>query len=156
MYWRETRAEYERKKGEANRKALKKLVTTGPPPGLIAYADGKPAGWCALAPREAYSTLARSRILAPVDEARVWSVPCFYIARPFRRTGLTSKLLQAAAEYCAKKGAKILEGYPVDPKKGSMPDVFAYTGLVTAFKNAGFTEVARRSATRPIMRRVLK
>lgn len=156
MYWRETRAEYEKKKGEANRKALKKLVTTGLPPGLIAYANGKPAGWCALAPREAYSTLGRSRILAPVDEARVWSVPCFFVARPFRRAGLTSRLLQAATEYTRKRGAKILEGYPVDPKKGSMPDVFAWTGLVTAFKNAGFTEVARRSATRPIMRRVLK
>ena len=156
MFWRETRGEYEKRKGQANRRALKRLVTTGPPPGLIAYADGKPAGWCALAPREAYSTLARSRILAPVDEARVWSVPCFFVARPFRRAGLTARLLQAAAEYAGKKGARILEGYPVDPKKGAMPDVFAYTGLFRAFKKAGFREVARRSATRPIMRLALK
>lgn len=152
MHWRETRAEYEKKKGAANRRALRKLVTTGPPPGLMAYANGKPAGWCALAPREAYSTLQRSRVLAPVDDARVWSIPCFFIARPFRRAGLPSELLRAAAEYAAEKGAKILEGYPVEPKKGSMPDVFAFTGLVGAFRKAGFTEAARRSATRPIMR----
>ncbi|MBI4166142.1 MAG: GNAT family N-acetyltransferase [Acidobacteria bacterium] len=153
MYWRQTRAEYEKKKGAANRRALKKLVTSGPPPGLIAYANGKPAGWCALAPREAYSTLERSRVLAPIDDARVWSVPCFFVARPFRRTGMTSQLLRAATEYAAKKGARILEGYPVEPKKGSIPDVFAFTGLVDAFKKAGFSEAARRSPTRPIMRR---
>lgn len=152
MYWRQTHAEYEKKKGAANRRALKKLVTSGPPPGLIAYANGKPAGWCALAPREAYSTLERSRVLAPIDDARVWSVPCFFVARPFRRTGMTSQLLRAATEYAAKKGAKILEGYPVEPKKGSIPDVFAFTGLVDAFKKAGFSEAARRSPTRPIMR----
>ena len=156
MYWRQTRAQYKKKKGAANRRALRKLVTTGPAPGLIAYADGKPAGWCAVAPRAAYSTLERSRVLAPVDEARVWSVPCFFVARPFRRTGMTSQLLRAAAAYAAKKGARILEGYPVEPKKGSMPDVFVFTGLVGAFKKAGFSEAARRSPTRPIMRHYLK
>ncbi len=152
MYWRQTRTEYEKKKGAGNRRALKRLVAAGPPPGLIAYADGKPAGWCALAPRDAYSTLGRSRVLAPVDAAQVWSVPCFFIARPFRRIGLTAQLLRAAAEYARKQGVKILEGYPVDPRKGSMPDVFAFTGLAGAFKKAGFREAARRSPTRPIMR----
>jgi len=156
MYWHETRAEYEKKKGEANRRALKRLVTNGPPPGLLAYADGRPIGWCAFAPRETYTTLARSRVLAPVDNAQVWSVPCFFIAREFRRSGLTSKLLAAAAEYARRQGAKALEGYPVEPKKGSMPDAFAFTGLVGAFKKAGFFEAARRSATRPIMRLILK
>jgi hypothetical protein len=32
------------------------------------------------------------------------------------------------------------------------PDPFVYMGLPSAFKAAGFKEVARRSATRPIMR----
>jgi GNAT superfamily N-acetyltransferase len=156
MFWRETGAEYEKRKGEANRRALKKLLTQGPSPGLIAYAEGMPIGWCALGQRETYSTLARSRVLAPVDDVPVWSVPCFFIARKFRRSGLTSKLLAAAAEYAAKHGARILEGYPLEPKKGLMPDAFAFTGLVGAFKKAGFREAARRSATRPIMRLGLK
>ena len=101
-------------------------------------------------------TLERSRVLAPVDNARVWSVPCFFIASPFRRTGLTSKLLHAAADYAERKGAKILEGYPVKPKQGLMPDVFAFTGLAGAFRKAGFTEAVRRSPTQPIMRFYLK
>jgi hypothetical protein len=37
-----------------------------------------------------------------------------------------------------------------------MPEAFAYTGLASAFKKAGFIECARRSETRPIMRYKMK
>ena len=69
-----------------------------------------------------------------------------------RKKGVTVELLKSAIGYAKKKGAKIVEGYPVEPKKGKMPDVFAYTGLASAFRQAGFKEVLRRSETRPIMR----
>ncbi len=46
----------------------------------------------------------------------------------------------------------MVEGYPVEPKRSPMPDVFAWTGLADAFLRAGFKEVLRRSPTRPIMR----
>jgi hypothetical protein len=68
---------------------------------------------------------------------------------------LTVQLLRAAIDYARSKGAKIIEGYPVKPKDGKSPDVFVYTGLSSAFKKAGFTEVLRRSETRPIMRYAL-
>jgi GNAT superfamily N-acetyltransferase len=90
--------------------------------------------------------------MGKVDEKPVWSVVCFFVAKPFRQKGMSIAMLKAAAEYARKKGAKIVEGYPIEPKKGKMPDVFAYTGLVSAFKQAGFKEVLRRSETRPIMR----
>jgi hypothetical protein len=54
--------------------------------------------------------------------------------------------------YAKKQGAGILEGYPVEPKKDKMPDAFAWTGIASAYRAAGFEEVARRSETRPIMR----
>ena len=47
----------------------------------------------------------------------------------------------------------IVEAYPVEPKKSPMPPVFAWTGIASAYRTAGFQEVARRSPTRPIMRR---
>ena len=47
----------------------------------------------------------------------------------------------------------MVEGYPVEPYTGKMPDAFAWTGLVSSFTQAGFREVARRSKSRPIMRR---
>ncbi len=156
MFFRQRRSEFERKSGAANRRALHRLVAGGGEPGLLAYVDGVPAGWVALARREEYRLLENSRILQPVDDKPVWSVVCFFVARGYRGRGLTVALLRKAAAYARRRGARRLEGYPVDPIKGKMPDTFAYYGLAAAFRQAGFREVARRSATRPIMRLELK
>jgi GNAT superfamily N-acetyltransferase len=75
------------------------------------------------------------------------------VARPYRRRGVSVRLLKAAAGYVRGRGGRIVEGYPVEPRQGAMPDAFAWTGLASAFKKAGYREVARRSDTRPIMRR---
>jgi len=127
MLWRLTRKEFEQQKGEANRQAMKAIVESGKKPGLLAYSDKQPVAWCSVAPRESFPALGRSRILKKVDD-------------------------QAAVDYVRKQGGKIVEGYPVEPKKGKTADVFAWTGLASFFKKAGFVECARRSETRPIMR----
>lgn len=147
-----TRREYEERKGERNRRALASLVARGPPPGLLAYRGGEPVAWVAVGPRSEYRLLAGSRVLAPVDEEPVWSIVCLFLRKDVRRTGLSSQLVRAAAEFAASRGARIVEGYPQIPRKGAMPDVFAWTGLASSFEKAGFHEVARRSPTRPIMR----
>jgi GNAT superfamily N-acetyltransferase len=131
---------------------MKRVVERGPAPGLIAYADGEPVGWCAVAPRESYPVLERSRVLKRIDDEPVWSIVCFFVAKRFRERGLTGELIRAAVRHAASHGARIVEGYPVEPAKGRTADVFAYTGLASAFRKAGFTEAARRSPTRPIMR----
>ena len=156
MWWRLRRAEWRQGKGDGNRRALRALVRSGEPPGLIAYSGKEPVGWIAVAPRAAYPGLDRSRTLKPVDERPVWSVTCFFTARGHRRRGVTVKLLEAAATHAREHGAECLEGYPVEPKKDSVPDVWVFTGLAGAFRKAGFVEVARRSETRPIMRRELR
>jgi len=152
MYWKLPRKEFNAGQGEGNRLAQKAILASGRTPGLLAYVDGVPAGWCAVEPRQAYSGLARSRILAPLDETPVWSVTCFFVDRKYRRQGLTVALLRAAVEYVKTQGGKIVEGYPVEPKQEKAPPVFIYTGVASAFKKAGFVEVARRSETRPIFR----
>lgn len=151
--WRKSKKEFDRDKGEANRKSLQALVKKGREPGLVAYADNEAVGWVAVAPRADYPRLAASRILAPVDERPVWSVSCLFIRRGWRRKGISVELLKAAAEHAFAHGAEIVEGYPSDLKGGVLPDVFVWTGLLPAFKKAGFKEVARRSVTRPIVRR---
>ena len=152
MYWRLTRSEFERRKGAGNRRALGRLVGAGETPGLLAYAGTQVVGWCAVAPRERFSALSRSRVLGPVDERPVWSVVCFFVARDFRRRGVTAALLRAAVRHVRRHGGRILEGYPIEPR-GDYPDTFAFTGLAAAFHRAGFVEVARRSPMRPIMRK---
>jgi len=155
MTWRLPRARWEAQKGNGNRRAFRALVLAGPPPGILAYREGKAVGWCAIAPREDYGGLARSRVLAAVDAQAVWSVTCLFVAKPERRRGLSSGLLRAAAAYAKTQGARLVEGYPVEPDQ-RLPDPFVWTGLASAFRAAGFVEVARRSKTRPIMRRALR
>jgi len=152
MYFRLPRSEFDRRVGASNRRALQRLVAGGRKPGLLAYLDGEPAGWVALAPRTDYPLLARSRILAPVDERPAWSVVCFFVARAARGHDVTVALLRQAAVFARKQGAPCLEGYPVDTSRGRIPDTFAYHGVASAFERAGFREVMRRSPTRPIMR----
>jgi GNAT superfamily N-acetyltransferase len=152
MHWRLKRSDYERRKGNGNRRALKGIVDAGQAPGLLAYSGVEPVAWCAVAPREAFSTLERSRVLARLDDTPVWSVVCLFVARGRRGQGITRTLLRAAVEYVRRRGGQVLEGYPVEPRTPRLPDVFAFTGLASAFRSAGFAEAGRRSATRPIMR----
>lgn len=154
MWFRLPRKDFDAKKGAGNRRAMKRIVDASREPGLIAYVGDEPAGWCSVAPRDEYRHLETSRILAPVDDEEVWSVVCFFVDRKYRRKGVALALLRAAVEFAAERGARIVEGYPVEPKKKMVSDTFVYHGLASTFRAAGFTEVARRSETRPIMRHV--
>jgi hypothetical protein len=80
MCWRLTRAEFNRGKGAGNRRALKRIVASRACPGLLGYVDRQPVAWCSIAPREEFPALGRSKILAPVDDAPVWSVTCSWRA----------------------------------------------------------------------------
>jgi GNAT superfamily N-acetyltransferase len=155
MWPRLSRAEFRAGVGEKNRRALKRIVAAGEPPGILAYVDGEPAGWCAVGPRSIYRCYEKSKTLAPVDDRPAWSVVCFFVARPHRRQGLSVRLLREAARYAASRGATIVEGYPTD-SKARIADAWVWTGVAAAFERAGFREVARRARTRPIMRRVFR
>ncbi|HUG13635.1 MAG TPA: GNAT family N-acetyltransferase [Thermomicrobiales bacterium] len=152
MFLRQTRSEHQAMKGNPNRQALQAIVQSGQTPGMLAYVDGDAAGWCAVAPREEFSALERSRILKPVDDAPVWSITCLFVAKEHRRQGLTLALIDAALAHARTNGATVVEAYPVEPKSSDMPPVFIWTGVASMFAQCGFSEVARRSATRPIMR----
>jgi GNAT superfamily N-acetyltransferase len=82
----------------------------------------------------------------------VWSVSCLFVRKQDRRKGVSTQLLRAAVNLAAKQGAKIVEGYPVEPSMEKMPDPFLWHGIPSAFIAAGFKEIVRRSKSRPIMR----
>lgn len=157
MYWRLDRATYEAHKGAKNRAAMRRLVEqgvkAGRAPGVIAYLDDTPVGWCAVAPREEYPRLERARVLRRIDAAPVWSIVCVFVAKAQRRRGISVALLEGAARWAASQGATLVEGYPVEPRTDPMPAPFVWTGTAAAFRAAGFVEAARGSPTRPIMRR---
>jgi GNAT superfamily N-acetyltransferase len=154
MWWKLSRKEFEKQKGNKNKKAFQKIVANGERPGIIAYYKNQPIGWCAVAPREKYPLLESSRVLKRIDNKEVWSVVCFFIERSFRNKGVAVELLKSAIEFVKKSGGKIIEGYPIEQKEKTA-DVFAWTGFASSFIKAGFKEVELRSPTRPIMRKYI-
>jgi len=157
MWFRQTTEQARRNGGAPNRRAFRRIVDTAPaPPGIIAYIGGKPAGWCAVAPRDDYTRVARSRALKPIDDRPAWSIVCFFIARDARGAGLSRRLIDAATALARQHGARLIEAYPVDPSLGPVDAESAYHGLQPMFERAGFREAARRTPRRPIMRRRLR
>ncbi|MHA1528913.1 MAG: GNAT family N-acetyltransferase [Alphaproteobacteria bacterium] len=157
MLWRRSAAAWRDGRGEANRRAMAARVRGGDrPPGLIAMTGGAPAGWISVAPREEFPRMANSRIVGPVDDVPVWSVSCFFIKPGNRGKGIATALLTAACDFAAGHGAGVVEGYPIDPLGQRYANAFAWTGLMRVFEKAGFTEVARRSEKRPLMRKQLR
>jgi GNAT superfamily N-acetyltransferase len=151
MYWRTSRADFQKNYGEGNKRLLQQITSGGTVPGILVYHHEKPVGWCSVAPRPDFPVLGRSPTLKPLDDKPVWSIVCFFIAKPYRRAGLSRALIEAAVRYAKSKGARIVEAYPIDPWAKSI-EYERYTGLTTTFAKAGFQEVVRRSDRRPIMR----
>jgi len=156
MSWLLTKKEFDANKGAGNKKKMKKLIDSDTKPGILAYFKNEPVGWCSVAPREKYIRLEKSRVLQKIDDNLVWSVPCFFIKKEFRRKSLSTEILKAAIEFCRSKGAKIIEGYPAEPYSDNIPAAFAWIGFPSTFLKAGFKEAVRRSKTRPIMRYSIK
>lgn len=151
MYWKLRGKDYSENTGDSARQMQKSVVDAKTIPGLLAYSEGYPIGWIAVEPRSQYPKLAHSRTLKPVDDQEVWSITCFFVEKKHRRKGITVELLKAGVAHAKKHGAKIVEGYPIDVKKNEAPP-FIFTGTASAFKQAGFVEVARNAPTRPIFR----
>ncbi len=150
MRWRLTSSEYNRSTKESRIAILDSLVADDTPVGVLAYLDGEPVGWVAVAPREALGALERFRALARVDDSPVWAVTCFFIDRRARRQHVTLGLLRAAVAYAQSQGAKIIEGYPVEPGK-----LYTYMGSPATFRAAGFTDVTPSGRERMVMRYVV-
>ena len=155
MWWRVTRREFEHNGNAGNREAMRGLVGAGEVPGLLAYAGDLPVGWCSLAPRQAFGSLNRSRVLKAIDDRPVWSIVCFYVARSHRGTGVIDELIEGAADWARQHGAGLLEAYPTDPRGGRLDTMSAFMGLPDLLARHGFAEVARPSEAKVVMRRSL-
>jgi len=142
MAWRATPEDFRRgwgsgaTRGQGNKAALRAVVDDGRVPGLLAYMDGEPIGWCSVAPREEFVRLESSRALPRLDDQPVWSVVCFYVDPSAQHQGLGMTLLQSAVDYARSRGARIVEGYASKPG-----DRDPFTGFESMFAAAGFVQV---------------
>ncbi|MEV0800678.1 DUF1905 domain-containing protein [Kribbella sp. NPDC050281] len=119
--------------------------------GLVAYLDGEPVGWCAVAPRADHPRLLRDFRIPWLGrnedktDISVWAVTCFVIRVGYRRRGVGRALARAAAGFARERGARAVEGYPDFVDGGSV-------GTLAMFADAGFAEVSRPGNRRAVMR----
>ncbi len=151
MWWRITAAEFAAEAGDGLRAKFKSLVSDEHHPGLLAYWEGVPAGWVSLGDRSEFGRLNRSPKLGPIDDERVASIVCFFVARPFRRKGIRKSLLHSAVDYARGAGFQLVEAYPIDTAGLERKPAELFTGTLDLFLEAGFDEVARRGG-RPVVR----
>ena len=122
-----------------NREDLAQRLQEGSTIGYLAYVDGKPAGWCNASLRSAYPVRHKGS-----EDDEVGVVACFVIAPPYRRHGLSQKLLDAAVDGFRARGIKRVEAHPVIGKEGDAP---SYHGPLPLYLSAGFEEVERDEKT---------
>lgn len=141
--------EWPARTSEVNRAAMRDLVEASARPGLVAYADEQPVGWCSVAPLVHFGRVTSSPFIAGVRPAGQelgdrWAVTCFVVALEARGSGVATQLLDGAVVHACEEGATAIEGYPVDLAT-SPPEAAErlYAGSLTTFLNRGFTEVAR-------------
>jgi GNAT superfamily N-acetyltransferase len=142
MFWRLTGSEYAASSKDRNRSLLHRLVEAGTvAPGLIAYRDGKPAGWISVGPRGDYRRLARSRHFAALDDQVVFSVICLRVVPAHRGAGVSAALVSAAVEHARTYGAAAVEAYPVRTDGRRLQPRDVYCGTLDVFVAAGYQVV---------------
>ncbi|WP_292196997.1 GNAT family N-acetyltransferase [Mesorhizobium sp.] len=109
MAWRHAGREHVQ--SDEKKRMMMALIDAGTPVGIVAELDGKPVGWCWVAPRATYRKLSKHQDDAEIG---IWSIVCFYVPRALRGGGLASALLDAAIGHAFGKGARAVEAYPVD------------------------------------------
>jgi GNAT superfamily N-acetyltransferase len=143
MYWRDRALPH----GEPKKQAMAKLVRDGREPGLLAYENGSPVGWVAVAPREEFAALLASPQYRPRDDDEgVWAITCFVVDKPEHRRGVAAALLDAAVEHAFAHGATSVEAYPHVARGDD------YMGGLALYERAGFAK-ARDANKRAIVRR---
>jgi len=124
--------------------------------GLVAFLDDQPVGWCAVEPRTAYEGLIRNNRVPwdGRDEDRaddsVWAVTCVFTRAGYRKRGVSRALVAAAVDHARDRGARALEGYPINTT--NVIDEELHVGTVSVFADAGFVEITRPSKRRVVMR----
>ena len=131
---------------EANDQALQKQVRTQEiPAGLVAYADGEPAGWVQVGPSTRYP---RFKPRSHHAAHSTWALTCFVVREGNRKRGVARQLLRAAIEHARDSGAQILRARPTDTAINAKNSAGLFTGVLSSFQAEGFEIVNRnRSMT---------
>jgi ribosomal protein S18 acetylase RimI-like enzyme len=136
---------------ESNIKAAREMILAGGMRGLLAYADGKPVGWCHF---DLLKNLPGAKVffseLASDDEKSA-AIVCFTIAQGYRSQGVATKLLQKAMEELKELGVTRVEAYPVIKDESQEHN---YLGPIAMYEAQGF-HVVRQTESHALVERML-
>lgn len=142
---------------EGNKDHIRARIEAGPPPGLLAFQDGKAVGWMQIGPRAdvpEWNNAGRgSAPMEPADanDPDVWAISCFFLRSKARGKGLTHQLVQGGVEFARENGARVLEACPMDLSRDSR-SIGLFVGSTRVFEKAGFQRMVERKAGRPLVR----
>ncbi|MGB3831595.1 MAG: GNAT family N-acetyltransferase [Mesorhizobium sp.] len=145
---------------ESNKDHIRARIEAGPPPGLLAFEEGRAVGWMQVGPRADVPEWNNAgRGSAPADPADaadpgVWAISCFFIRSKARGKGLSHRLVADGIAFARENGARLLEACPMDLSRDSR-SVGLFVGSSRVFEKAGFERLVERKAGRPLMRLVL-
>ena len=134
MFWGDEAENAARTAGD-NRRDMSRLIEEGKVTGLLAYADGKPVGWCNYGPTTRLAGVVRKLQLEPADHDGVGSIACFVIASQYRGHGLARRLLDAACERLGARGLEWVEAYPFKAGGSAQAN---FRGPLEMYREAGF------------------
>jgi len=144
------KAEFEAGKGDANRRALARLLRSGDAHAVLAFSGDEPVGWCSFGPRSDFLRFDAAPSLKRDRSPSTWAVVCFFIPTKWRSRGVGTKLLAAATARAFALGATEIEGYPAVPTKGRLPGTFAWMGVPSLFEKERYVRLKRTGYKRPI------
>jgi ribosomal protein S18 acetylase RimI-like enzyme len=128
--------EWAARTAQDNRRDMSEMLTAGKVTALLAYADGKPVGWCNYGETTHLSGVMHRYGLEPPDHQGVGSIACFVIASQYRGHGIASRLLEAAVDRLRAKGLRAVEAYPGREVGDSAQS--NYRGPLDMYLRAGF------------------
>ena len=131
---------------EQNRAAVSARIRAGQMRGYLAYVNGHVMGWCNAAPRTEFTILDDEP-----QAAKIGSIVCFVIAKPFRGRRIATRLLQAACNGFRHQGLEIAEAYPRAQAESQASN---HPGPLAMYLAAGFERV-RESDGSVIVRKAL-
>ena len=118
-----------------NRRDMSEMIEQRRVTALLAYADGKPVGWCNYGATTTFAALMHRYGLNADDHAGVGSLACFVIAAPYRGHRVATRLLDAALDRLRHRGVKVVEAYPAKDVDSAQSN---FRGPLSMYTRAGF------------------
>jgi GNAT superfamily N-acetyltransferase len=151
MAWRPIEGKRQDATNADRKAAIEARIKRNVPVGLLGYEGKEPVAWVSIAPKETFLKSLGGKQHGETGE-KIWSLVCMFLKRSHRKQGIGHQLIAAAVAEARKRGADVIEGYPVDPGSPS----YLFMGFIPAFEKAGFSEVERVGARRHLMRLPLR